>query len=120
MKSDINNYLHKFSKGVVADGQLYESQAQTRSGHNVDYVTVRANDVPECKHKEALLTSHKTVIGPYSNVLKYWYQTQLTEYPNSNGESYYLIDQEGNVISDFIDPSDKLINGRELSRGYTA
>ena len=119
MKSDINNYLHKFSKGVVANGQLYESQAATRSGHNVDYVTVRGDDVPECKHKEALLTSQKTVIAKYATVLKYWYKAQLTEYPNSNGESYYLIDQEGNTIADFIDPSDKLINGRQLSRGYT-
>lgn len=120
MKSDINNYLHKFSKAVVAEGQLYESQASTKSGHNVDYVTVRANDVPECKHKEALLNSSKKVIGAYSSVLKYWNKFVLTEYPKSNGETFYLIDEEGNAISDFIDPSDKLINGRQLSRGYTA
>jgi hypothetical protein len=85
MKHDINNYLHKFSKSVVAEGQLYESQAATRSGHNVDYVTVRANDVPECNHKEALLTSTKSVITKYASVLKYWNKAVLTEYPNSNG-----------------------------------
>ena len=120
MKHDINNYLHKFSKGVVAEGQLFESQAAVRSGHNVDYVTVRANDVPECKHKAAILNSSNKVIAAYADVLKYWDKVVLTEYPESNGETFYLIDEEGNAIADFIDPSDKLINGRELSRGYTA
>jgi hypothetical protein len=51
MKNNINDHLHRFSKAVVAEGQLYESQAQVRSGHNVDFVTVRGEDVPECISK---------------------------------------------------------------------
>ena len=118
MKSDINNYLHKFSKGVVAEGQLYQRQAQVKSGHNVDYVTVRGEDIPPCQHKELLLTSSNTVKAQYSSVLKYWNQQSMSVYPDSNGQSYYLLDNN-QIVSDFVDPSDKLIDGRALSRGYT-
>ncbi len=119
MKNNINDHLHRFSKGVIAEGQLYESQAQVRSGHNVDFVTVRGEDVPECISKQILLTAQRTVIAKYAKVLKFWDKVFLTEYPKSNGETYYLLDNQGNAISDFIDPSDKLINGRTLSKGYT-
>ena len=71
MKEHTNTYLHKFSKGVVADGPLFESQAQTRSGHNVDFVTVRGEDIPDCIAKEVLLTSTKNVIAKYANTLKF-------------------------------------------------
>ncbi len=118
MKNDINNYLHKFSKGVVAEGQLYERQAQVKSGHNVDYVTVRGQDIPECQYRELLLTSSNTVKTPYNAVLKFWNQASMTVYPDSNGQSYYLLDNN-QIVSDFVDPSDKLIDGRVLSKGYT-
>ena len=117
MKNDVNNFLHKFSKAVVADGQLYQSQASVRSGHNVDYVTVRGEDIPVCAYRQVLLTSTKNVKAQYTNVLKFWNQADMTEYPDSNGQSYYLLDNN-QIVSDFIDPSDKLIDGRELSRGY--
>ena len=112
MKNDVNNFLHKFSKAVVADGQLYQSQAPVRSGHNIDYATVRGEDIPVCAYRQVLLTSAKNVKAQYTNVLKFWNQADMTEYPNSNGQSYYLLDNN-QIVSNFIDPSDKLIDGRE-------
>jgi hypothetical protein len=48
MKNNINDYLHRFNKSVIAEGQLYGAQAQVRTGHNINHITIRGEDVPEC------------------------------------------------------------------------
>ncbi len=126
--NEIDSYMHKFSRTTTANGQVFTDQATAKSGHNVSYVEVRADDVPICRDINArniqLLTTNtdgqRIVKEQYSSILKFWDKAPLTVYDNTNNEAWCLLDNTGIPISNFIDPTDELIDGRYLSNGYLA
>lgn len=80
---------------------------------------MRAEEVPACFHRSAILAEDHTVKPPFDRVLKFWDAVQMVEFPYSNGETWFLMDA-GEAVSDFVDPADRIIDGNKLSLGYTA
>ena len=114
---ETSNLFHKYSRAPLADGQLHISQAMLRSGHNVSWSDVRAQDIPPCQAQDALVDQNGNVVQRWRAVLKFWHRAQLTQIFGSNGQSWWLISQT-DPVNGFIDPADKLVESRVLSLGY--
>ena len=127
MNREIDAYMHKFSRAITAEGQIFPDQTTVKSGHNISYVEVRAEEVPVCdsitERNTNLLTSG--IPGTRSvkdvelqKIIKFYDRAPLTCLTNTNGEAWVLLDENNVPIKGFIDPTDRLIDGRRLSNGY--
>ena len=127
MNREIDAYMHKFSRAITAEGQIFPDQTAVKSGHNISYVEVRAEEVPVCdsitERDANLLTSG--IPGTRSvkdvelqKIIKFYDRAPLTCLTNTNGEAWVLLDENNVPIKGFIDPTDRLVDGRRLSDGY--
>lgn len=127
MNREIDAYMHKFSKAATTDGQLFPDQTNVKSGHNISYVEVRAEEIPICNSIEErnniLLTidapGYRKVKNPdLQKIIKFYDRAPLTSLINTNGEAWVLLDENNIPIKGFIDPTDRLVDGRKVSNGY--
>ena len=127
MNREIDAYMHKFSKAITADGQLFPDQTNVKSGHNISYVEVRAEEIPICNSIEERNTSLLTSDAPgyrkvkdtdLQKIIKFYDRVPLTCLINTNGEAWVLLDENNIPIKGFIDPTDRLVDGRKVSDGY--
>ena len=128
--SKVRSLMHTYSRSIIAEGQEFIDQAVARSGHRVNINEVRSEEYPiissiEERNSYFLTTDHKGVriVGgkagsQFQKVIQFLDKVELQEIPNTNGESYRIIDEKGNTIQNFIDPSDKPVNEVKLSDGY--
>ena len=121
---------HVYSRQPLAAGQKFLDQMTVKSGHHVNESEVRGEIIPDIisladRDEKFLIINEfgkRVTGGPvgsrYTKVIEFIDKASLVEIPNSNGESYQVIDKNGNPISNFIDPSDKPITNTKLSDGY--
>ena len=125
----IGSHFHRFSKAITAKGQEFLDQAPARSGHNVSYTEVRAEVIPPvlniAERNLKLLENYGSSTIPkykvnnaYKHMMKFYQKVSLTEIPNTNGESWRLLDENGIPVSELISPTDVLVDGKYLSDGY--
>jgi len=123
------NSMHTFSRAPLAKGQKWLDQATAPAGHNVSFDRVRAETIPVIasiadrdEHFLELKNGKRIVGGDrgknFSSVISFIDRLKIKEIPYTNGESYVIIDDDNNYITDFIDPSDKPISQFALSEGY--
>ena len=119
-------FMHKFSKAPLTTGQIYLDQAAGKSGHNISASEIRADVIPPCRSKLDLRLKIFEMRGRtpfinngYKNIIKYYNQSLLTPVPDTNNRSWY-IEVDDIPMSNFIAPTDVLINGKYTSDGYTA
>lgn len=122
---------HTYSRQPLAAGQKYLDQMTSRSGHHINENEVRGEIIPEIisiaeRDEKFLITNGfgtKIVGGPigskYTNIIQFVDGASLKEIPNTNGESFQVVDRNENPLTNFIDPSDKPITTTKLSDGYT-
>lgn len=120
-------YMHKVSRAITADGQIFEDQATARSGHNVSYIEVRAEEIPVCEtideRNTKILTDDpigKRIVKDETlqKIIKFYDRAPLTLLPNTNHEAWVLLDYNNMPLRGFVDPTDRLVDGRRLSDGY--
>jgi hypothetical protein len=128
--SKIRSLMHTYSRSTIAEGQEFIDQATARSGHRVNINEVRSDIYPMISSIEErdtyFLTTNNEgvrVVGgkvgsQFTKVIQFLDKVKLQEIPNTNGESYRVIDKDGNALQNFIDPADKPINDVKLSDGY--
>ena len=127
--SQIRNAMHTFSRAPLAKGQKWLDQSTAPAGHNISFEKVRAEAIPaiaSISERDANYLEMKDdvrVVGGsygknYANVIKFIDRFSIVEIPNTNGESYVIVDDANNYQTDFIDPADKPINQYTLSEGY--
>ena len=127
MNRETDAYMHKFSRAITAEGQIFQDQTTIKSGHNISYVEVRAEEVPVCdsitERDNKLLTSDAPGTRSVKDenlkkIIKFYDRAPLTCLTNTNGEAWVLLDENNIPIKGFIDPTDRLVDGRRLSDGY--
>lgn len=128
--SKIRSLMHTYSRSTIAEGQEFIDQATARSGHRVNINEVRSDIYPMISSIEErdtyFLTTNNEgvrVVGgkvgsQFTKVIQFLDKVKLQEIPNTNGESYRVIDKDGNTLQNFVDPADKPINDVKLSDGY--
>lgn len=128
--SKIRSLMHTYSRSTIAEGQEFIDQATARSGHRVNINEVRSDIYPMISSIEErdtyFLTTNNEgvrVVGgkvgsQFAKVIQFLDKVKLQEIPNTNGESYRVIDKDGNTLQNFVDPADKPINDVKLSDGY--
>lgn len=127
--TNIRNRMHTFSRAPLATGQEWIDQATAPAGHNTSIEKVRADEIPAisslAERDEMYLVQQngKRVVGGYlgrdvTNVLKFLDRVDIQEIPNTNGESWLIVDSDGTPYKDFVDPADKPISQIALSDGY--
>ena len=128
--NQIRNTMHTYSRAPIAEGQEFIDQAVARAGHHINFNEVRAEDFPMItsieERDQYFLTKNingiRIVGGQYGSkfqkIIQFLDKVSLQEIPMTNGESYRVVDGKGNVIKNFIDPSDKPISEVKLSDGY--
>jgi len=122
---------HTYSRQPVAAGQLFLDQMTARSGHYINQHEIRGEKIPQIFSLEERDSKYLTtnaygvkVVGNilgsnYTGVIQFVDKASLQEIPNTNGESYAVIDKNGAHLSGFIDPSDAPITNTAMSDGYT-
>lgn len=127
MSRETDSYMHKFSRAVTAEGQIFPDQTTVKSGHNISYVEVRAEEVPVCNsiiERDTILLTNDSIGSrtvkdeALRKIIKFYDRAQLTCLANTNGEAWVLLDESNVPIKGFIDPTDRLVDGRRLSDGY--
>ena len=127
--SKIRSLMHTYSRSTIAEGQEFIDQATARSGHRVNINEVRSDIYPMIssiderdnfliENDEGVRVVGGKVGDQFIGVIQFLDKVKLQEIPNTNGESYRVIDKEGNILQNFIDPADKPINDVKLSDGY--
>lgn len=124
----LGSYFHRFSRSLTAKGQEFIDQAPARTGHNISYTDVRAEIVPpilNISQRRRILENIGTDYNPkfrvnsaYKSMIKFYQKMSMTEIPNTNGESWRILDKDGIPAADFISPTDVLVDGKYLSDGY--
>lgn len=122
----LQSFMHKFSKAPLTTGQIYLDQAAGKSGHNISASEIRADVIPPCRSKIDLRLKifeirdrTQFINNGYKNIIKYYNQSLLTPIPDTNNRSWY-VEIDNIPMSNFIAPTDVLINGKYTSDGYTA
>lgn len=122
---------HTYSRQPIAAGQLFLDQMTARSGHFINQHEIRGEKIPrifslEERNSKYLTTNDNgvrivgNVLGSnYVNIIQFVDKASLREIPNTNGESFAVVDKNGAYISGFIDPSDVPITNTAMSDGYT-
>lgn len=122
---------HTYSRQPVAAGQKYLDQMTARSGHYINQHEIRGEKIPNIisieERNEKYLTTNAygvkivgNVLGSnYTGIIQFVDKASLQEIPNTNGESFAVIDKNGVHLSGFIDPSDAPITNTAMSDGYT-
>lgn len=122
---------HTYSRQPLAAGQKFLDQMSARAGHHINENEVRGDIIPEIlsiqeRNEKFLIYNgygQRIVGGPvgskYAKIIQFTDYASLQEIPNTNGESFQVIDNDGNPLTNFIDPSDKPITTTKLSDGYT-
>jgi len=126
-----NATLHNQSRFAVATGQNFPDQAPARTGHTIHAENVRADAIPvistilERNRFYLISDSIGTRItggqkgSKYVDSIKFLDKVAMTQVPNSNGESWRLFDDDGIAMTDFLDPTNKLDEGKiGLCEGY--
>lgn len=127
--SQVRNSMHTFSRAPLAKGQKWLDQATSPAGHNVSYEKVRAEEIPTIAtlaDRDAnflVVKNGKRIVGgsrggEFADRIRFLDKFSLKEIPNTNGESYVIVDENENHQTNFIDPSDKPIGQYALSEGY--
>lgn len=121
---------HTYSRQPLAAGQKFLDQMSSRSGHHVNEHEVRGEMIPEIisleeRNEKFLIVNGfgKRIVGGtigslFTNVIQFIDKASLVEIPNTNGESFQIVDVNEKPITNFIDPSDKPITTTKLSDGY--
>lgn len=122
---------HTYSRQPLAAGQVFSDQMSIKSGHSVYEHDVRGEKIPKILSLEERNEKYLSVNGigkrvtggpigcNYTKIIKFIDLASLREIPNSNGESFQVIDENGNPLTNFIDPTDYPVSTTKLSDGYT-
>lgn len=127
--SQTRNSMHTFSRAPLAKGQKWLDQATAPAGHNLSFENVRANFIPiisSIAERDAyflMVKNNKRIVGgergnEFTNVIRFLDRYKIKEIPNTNSESYVIVDENDNYMTDFIDPADRPIAQYSLSEGY--
>jgi len=127
--SEVRNTLHTYSRSPLAKGQLWPDQTGAVAGHTVSFEKVRAQAIPaivdiQDRDDNFLVeTNGKRAVGgvkgtPYKDVIAFIDRASLKEIPDTNGESFLIVDSENAPYMNIISPTDKPINQYVVSEGY--
>ena len=127
--SQIRNSMHTYSRAPLAKGQKWLDQATAPAGHNVSAENVRSEEIPAIAsvaerdmHFLELKGGARVVGGVkgklWAHTIRFLDRLGIQEIPNTNGESWVVVDEAGNRMRDFIDPADRPLSQYALSEGY--
>jgi len=95
-----NGYFHSLSKVLTNESQ-YSFESKYKSSHTIKYSEVWADSISYCQTSDevdAFILDNPNIIKKYSEFL-------LSEVPGSNGQSWYINDND-KFIRPFISPVD--------------
>lgn len=93
----IQAFMHKFSRSPLIPGQQVElDQAAGRSGHNVHYSEVRAEEIPFISSKKDLnkILTNDNIVSIFKNTIYYFNKKQMESIENTNNRAWFVRDTE--------------------------